>query len=71
MTTIDDFKKELLEAEKGSINDEHPLERVARRLINIERQCIYGDEPTHTRLKKFRELISQEVSSYKDEKNET
>ncbi|RUO81072.1 hypothetical protein CWI84_02890 [Idiomarina tyrosinivorans] len=70
MTTIDEFKKSLLEAAQNSSDEEHPLEDLARRLINVERKCIYGDEPSHTRLKKFRELIAEEVANLKDDENE-
>ena len=59
MTSIEEFKKQLLEA---AITASEPLDEyhdAARRIVNIERQAFYGDQNERLRLKRIREEISQ------------
>jgi hypothetical protein len=58
MTSLNNFKKTLLEAEKASNEPLDEYHEVARILINIERQSFYGDESSTKRLGRIRAEIS-------------
>ena len=62
MTSIDEFKSILLEAEKLANEPENDFHQSARVIVNIERQSFYGDESERARLKKIREEISTAVT---------
>lgn len=57
MTSLDDIKRQLLEAEKASCLPQDEYHEMARKLVNIERQSFYGDENERNRLRKIREAI--------------
>jgi uridine kinase len=61
MTSLDDFKQQLLEAEKAASIPQDKYHEMARTLVNIERQSFYGDESERNRLKKIREAIDAAV----------
>jgi hypothetical protein len=68
MTSLDDIKKQLLEAEKAANIPQDKYHAMARKLVNIERQSFYGDESSMKRLSKIREEISSAVK--KGDENE-
>ena len=58
-------------AEEGSKTDEggtpkfnsEDIERGARDIVDIERQCFYGDDSQHNRLKKIRGKLNSIINS--------
>ncbi|MDO6841240.1 hypothetical protein Q4602_17280 [Paraglaciecola chathamensis] len=68
MTSLDDIKKQLIEAEKAASLPQDKYHGMARKLVNIERQSFYGDESSMKRLVKIREEISNAVKN--EAKNE-
>jgi len=68
MTSLDDIKQQLLEAEKATNTPQDKYHAMARKLVNIERQSFYGDESSMKRLSKIREEISNAVK--KGDENE-
>lgn len=63
MTSLDDIKKQFLEAEKAASAPQDKYHEIARKLVNIERQSYYGDESSMKRLGKIREEISNAVKN--------
>jgi hypothetical protein len=63
MTSLDDIKKQFLEAEKAASLPQDKYHEMARKLVNIERQSFYGDESSMKRLGKIREEISNAVKN--------
>ena len=61
MTSLNDFKRELLEAAKAAELPQDEYHDVARKLVNIERKAYYGEDSSVKRLSKIRELISKAV----------
>jgi hypothetical protein len=61
MTSLDDFKQQLLEAEKAASIPQDKYHEMARKLVNIERQSFYGDESPMKRLSKIREEINSAI----------
>lgn len=61
MTSLDELKKQLLEAEKEAAKPQNKYHELARKLVNIERQSFYGDESSMKRLGKIREEINKAV----------
>ncbi len=61
MTSHDEFKKQLLDAEKEANKPQDKYHEIARKLVNIERQSFYGDESSVKRLGKIREEINRAV----------
>ena len=61
MTSLDEFKQLLLEAEKAASIPQDKYHEMARKLVNIERQSFYGDESSIKRLSRIREEINSAV----------
>lgn len=59
MTSIEEFKKQLLEAASSADEPLDEYHDAARRVVNIERQAFYGDQNERLRLKRIREEISK------------
>ena len=59
MTSVEDFKKQLMEAEKTADKPKNEYHDAARKIVNIERQSFYGDESRSKRLSKIREIVSE------------
>lgn len=70
MTSIDEFKKLLKNAEEEARRETSRPKDIyhdsARIIINIERQSYYGDEPSHKRLGRIREEIANAVKLFKE-----
>ena len=62
MTSLDNFKKLLLEAEKAVSIPQDEYHAMARKLVNIERQSFYGEESSMKRLNRIREEINTAVN---------
>ena len=61
MTSLDEFKKQLMEANEAADKPQDEYHDMARKLVNIQRKSFYGDESSNKRLSKMRELISKAV----------
>ena len=59
MTSLNEIKKQLLQAEKDVIKPLDIYHDAARRIVNIERQAFYGKESPNKRLAKIREIVSE------------
>jgi hypothetical protein len=68
MTSLDEIKRQFLEAEKAASLPQDKYHEMARKLVNIERQSFYGDESSMKRLSKIREEIGNAVK--KGDENE-
>ena len=59
--------KEMDVPEDGGESDvefaKESIDEAAKKIIHIERQCFYGDEPERDRLKKIRDELEKLVSS--------
>ncbi|MGJ8674326.1 MAG: hypothetical protein ACSHWP_00125 [Pseudoalteromonas sp.] len=58
MTSIDEFKKMLEEANEAADIPADKYHDIARKIVNIERKAYYGEDSSAKRLSKIRELIS-------------
>ncbi|TKB46335.1 hypothetical protein [Thalassotalea mangrovi] len=61
MTSLEEIKKQLLEAEKEADVPRDQYHDLARKIVNIERQSFYGEDSERNRLKKIREEIDATV----------
>ncbi len=61
MTSLDELKQQLLNAEKEADKPKDKFHETARKLVNIERQSFYGDDSLMKRLGKIREEINKAV----------
>jgi hypothetical protein len=68
MTSLDNFKTLLLEAEKAAGIPLDEYHAMARKLVNIERQSFYGEESPMKRLNRIREEINTAIK--KGDENE-
>lgn len=51
------------EQERESLFSTRDVERAARDIVSIERDCFYGEEPDRARLQKIREKLSNILST--------
>ncbi len=61
MTSFEEIKKQLIEAEKEVDNSTDHILLAARKIVNIERQAFYGEEVETRRLNRIREILSDSV----------
>ncbi|MGB2707370.1 MAG: hypothetical protein WBC41_04400 [Pseudoalteromonas nigrifaciens] len=60
-STLESFKKQLSEAAVAAELPHDAFHDTARKVVNIERQCFYGNESPARRLSRIRETIDQAI----------